>query len=75
MQSVYKLYNIDYNIFYGNYSEHNSINLLFFSQKYTKYIYYQEEKEDDTELKVDDMGYDFDHEDEDKLLNRPELTK
>ena len=35
----------------------------------------KKKKEDDTELKVDDRGYNFDHEDEDKLLNLPELTK
>ena len=39
------------------------------------YIIKKKEEDDDTELKVDDMGHDFDHEDEDKLLNPPELTK
>ena len=51
--------------------------MVFFSQKYTSCTYYLEQKEEaDTELKVDDMTYNFDDpDDEDKLLNPPELAE
>ena len=39
-------------------------------------MYYKEKNEVNTELKFDDMAYNFDDpDDEDKLLNPPELTK
>ena len=40
----------------------------------TAYYFFKEKKEDDAELKVDDMSCNFD-DDDDKLLDSPEMTK